>query len=246
VCETPTWCKTQSIPSGVAAGDYECMDFDNGGFPPGAWRPLLLSPGFHDLTTTALSAPNAYRASCSLDEEVQGIATLIWESITTMSPLKSVTAKAQLNIVPPRSAGAWPDSIDIMCIVLRGAPGLSHACLAYTYNSPRDWNANYTGFFVRTYFANQSVSAADCPVGGNYAGGNWFGMELTMAQNGNVTTVINGATTSCPNNTAVSPPASLAPQVSIGTKASEWRNPGHGFSPGMTISFDNVVVAVRR
>jgi hypothetical protein len=222
------------------------MDFDSGPFPPAGWTQRIAGPSTLEKSSAAFSLPSALRSNTQLDgaNTARGRATFDWTNATAgTSPVKSVTVKGQINPFTPQRSTPWPDSVDILCVAL-SSNTQSYACLSYTYGSPRDWDANYTGFFIRSEIVTDTVVMNQCPVGGTFVSNDWSSAELTMtAATGKVDVTFNGTKSSC---TSVLPPySSSTPLVWVGTKAEEYRAPEDDIG-GMSVTYDNVVVAVRR
>src|SRR6185437_4337237 len=58
-----TWCTQQTAPSGVAATDYACLDFDGGKLPTGGgWTSVVANGGTSTVTTQkASSLPDGWQ-----------------------------------------------------------------------------------------------------------------------------------------------------------------------------------------
>jgi hypothetical protein len=222
------------------------MDFDTLSFPPAGWTQTQAGPSSWETSTTAVSPPNAFKSNTQLNDTtaVAGRATFDWAA-TTGAAAKSVNVKAQINPFPPQRSSSWPDSVDVLCVALIATGGDSYGCLSYTYDSPRDWSTNYTGYFIRVHIVRDTVVDVQCPISASVTSQAWSSAELTMAgATGNVDVVLNGTRASC---TSTLPPfGTSAANVWVGTRQGEWlRAAGDGVS-GMSVTYDNVVATVRR
>jgi hypothetical protein len=248
MCETQTWCKTQTIPSGVLASDYQCLDFDSGNFPPAGWTQNVVSPGSLMRTNTRFfSSPNSFQSSVTLQDLGNGRSSIDWTTTASGAALKSVTVNGMLNPLTPMFAAGWPDIVDLMCIAI--GDEWTYACLSYTYGSTnRTWTTSaYTGLFIRyRYIVQDAGYIGECPVSGNFVSGIWQNVELKLDMaSGDVTATIEGVGSTCNPDHMAAPAPSTLPFVWLGSWASEYRPAGTG-QAGWTTFYDNVVVTVRR
>jgi hypothetical protein len=246
MCEQPTWCKMQTIPSGVAAGDYQCLDFDQGPFPPSGWAPFVTAPGSMTTTNTRFnSSPNSFDSSCPLQVgRADARATINWTGPSGGQNLSSLSLSAMMSPVTPTFAMPWSDNLDLLCLAISNE--WSFACLSYTYgNASVPWQtAPYTGLFIRFQFTvDDFVVFNDCPVSASFGTNLWTKAELRINNaTGMVEAIIDGATTSCPSS---HPPApTSAPFAWVGSKQAAFAV--SGTNSDWRTYFDNVVVTVRR
>jgi hypothetical protein len=236
------------IPGGVAASDYQCLDFDEGPFPPSGWTQVITPPGSVTRTTSPFfSSPSSFQSVCPLDEGVEGRATFDWTTTATGSAVRSVSVTAMMNPLTPSFSTGWPDFVDLVCVAFTDQ--WSFACLSYTYgNTARAWQSSaYSGLFLRfQYTVDDARYVDECPVSGTFSANVWSSTEFRVTTaTGNIEAVINGTTSTCVSSIAA-PAPSTVPFVWLGSKAGYFgRVPGEG-SAGWTTFFDNVVVAVRR
>jgi hypothetical protein len=235
------------MPSGVAASDYQCLDFDEGPFPPAGWTQAVVAPGTLSVTNArASSSPNSLNSSCPLTMGVNGRATIDWTTTASGSAITSVSIAAAMSPVTPTFGLGWPDFVNLMCVAFTNE--WSFACLAYTYGNPyMRWQSTpYTGLFMRLqYQVDDQRFTNECPVTGAFSSNVWTNAELRVTTaTGNIEAIINGTTSSCPNPLMPPAPASI-PFVWLGSRAIDFRTAADG-DVDWTTFFDNVVVAVRR
>jgi hypothetical protein len=250
MCETPTWCKTQTIPSGVAATDYQCLDFDTGNFPPVGWTQNVMAPGMLSKTGTRFfSSPSALHTTFPLEPGVQGTSRLEWTTTASGSPVASIAVSSMVNPTLPEFELGWTRSVEILCVAF--GTDFSQACLLYTYENPlMPWQANpYTGLYIHLQYRITDYAVVnDCPVAGSFATNVWSNIELRVpTSTGHVEAVVNGILSTC-NNTAPNSagiPATTVPLVFVGSHLDSRGAPMAPPSAWAT-AFDNVTVVVRR
>ena len=227
-----TFCQKQSAPSGVAATDFACADFDKGLPPTADWTRTTQSQGALSTTSAvAYSAPNSLTTTVAAETDFNNpdAAYLTWDT-TGAQPVKSVTVSAALNptsiggVVPPGSG-----YVDFLCVV----SGPDRFCLSYTNKGgPLD---NYTGYFIRYLYARGAAFSDGCAVN-NIPNSVWSQAEFTVAT-GSITLKINGTTTgTCAAGLATDTIAAVAvgPRTYVETTST------------FSMRYDDVVIAVRR
>jgi hypothetical protein len=241
-----SWCGRQAIPSGVAASDYQCVDFEEAAFPPPQWTRAVIAPGSLAVTNTrASSVPNSLNSTCPLTPAGTGRATIDWAPPASGANVTSVSVAAALNPVTPSFDLGWPDYMDLLCVAFTNE--YSYACLTYTYaNSGTLFQTTpYTGLFLRfQYTIIDAIYTEECPVTASFTSNVWTNAELRVnAGTGVVEAIVNGTTSSC--GSRMPPVPSTAPMIWVGSKA-HWSRSTTDGDDDWTTFFDNVVVAVRR
>jgi len=192
----PTWCSSQSAPSGIAASDYQCIDFDNGLPPSSTWSPTLGNKGSLSRSTAAFdSSPASLSLGVSAisDSSMPDTATLSWNDVGSTS-ITSVTISAAIDPTTIISLGtSWTGAINLMCLTA----GDNDVCLLYTYGNSFDFSSSYVGLYVEMVFSGGIGLAKDCPVSANLTTNIWNAVQLSATSAGNVQVTVNGSTTTC-------------------------------------------------
>ena len=229
----PTWCTTQSPPSGVAAADFQCVDFDNGLPPSGTWMQTQSnSASFALSTTVAHSSPNSLLATVpsAADAAHAGAATLSWSDVGAGS-ITAITVSAQVNpvayggVLPP-----WTGHVEVLCAKFNGSG--SRACLEYQYSS----TPKLTIYWA---YISGAAAAGYCDLPGIWTSGIWNSLILSVTQStGAVTATLNGAVTHC--SPGFGPQADTSAGVAVGPAAEAVT------SSSWSGYFDDVVAYVNR
>jgi hypothetical protein len=211
----PTWCTSQMPPSGVAAADYQCVDFDKGIPPAGTWAQAQThSATFALSTASAVSSPNSLlaMAPAAADSTSAGAATLSWTDVGS-KPITAITVSAQIN--PKMLEGvssSWGGAYQVLCAKFNGSD--SSACLEYTVDS-----SNKPALQIEYSYTNGAAVAGKCPITGSWTANVWNAAELSVAQStGTVVATVNGTATMCTSTLNPSPDTSAT--VAIGLAAS--------------------------
>ncbi|MDP9002726.1 MAG: hypothetical protein M3O46_21770 [Myxococcota bacterium] len=229
----PTWCGQQAIPSGVAAADYQCVDFDKGLPPTTTWGQTQAQGGTLSLSTAlASSAPTSLLTSvpAATDATTSGTASLSWTDIGATA-VTGATVTAAINPVAVGGLLApWTGSISILCVTFNASPS-SHACLEYTINasSARELDIVYA-------LVNGAAVAGKCVVAGAFTPGLWNQVSLSWAASG-VSATVSGTTTPCG---VVGPPPTTSATATFGPAASAVT------SVGWSVYYDSVVAYMQR
>ncbi|HMI88771.1 MAG TPA: hypothetical protein VK550_32050, partial [Polyangiaceae bacterium] len=239
-----TWCGTKAIPSGVAAADYQCVDFDVGLPAQSTWARVTAATGTLALSTTkASSPPNSLQTVAPAPDGVNQVPRegyLQWTVPGTASTIKSVSVAAAINPVVPSFSPAWTDEVDVLCVGFPGSGITSRACLAYTYASNKPWNTSYTGLFVHyTYFLGDAGYTGECAVAGNFGTNLWTNAELRIDMTtGTIDALIDGASSPCTTQMAPSPDTQAF--FNVGSLS------GTYVDFAWSAQFDNVIAFLRR
>jgi hypothetical protein len=235
----PTWCTAQSVPSGVAASDYQCVDFDNGMPSTSTWTQTVSgSAALARSTAAADSAPDSLAVSVTGGSDN---ATLTWNDVGS-TPVKSISVLFAIN---PMSnfIHASGGNIDLACI----NTGSNSTCIYYTNNgTDANGNTGFTGISAFSDYNGGSVSFGPCQLSTTNLNSNvWNTVEVDMtignASGGSTTgqgqILINGtvANSSCIGQFMNSTVANVV----IGPAAVSATFGWSGY-------FDNITVAVKR
>lgn len=232
------WCATQPRPTGVAAADYQCVDFDNGLPPIATWPRTLTNSGTMQLTTArAASAPNSLVVTVPGADtfQTQATATATW-SVTGAEPITRVSLWASLS--PPQIAGPTPDwtgYVSLLCTSF----GYGEACLLYTRGADViDSGVPYTGYLLSLMYTGGPAFFNFCAVTGTMTPNIWTRVELRVTK-GSASTVqvfFNG--TEAAKCTSTFSDDTVA-KFTFGEEASY-------VMPGWTMHYDNIAAAVYR
>jgi hypothetical protein len=199
----PTWCTSHPAPSGVAASDYQCVDFDNGLPPTSTWT--------QSVTGTAQLSRSTARASSSPDSLFVGVssgtedtANLSFSAVGS-APVKTISVSVAINPVHVILASVPPSgAIDLFCM----ETGSNATCLSYTVNGVGPVGAGgYTGFYVYSAYNGNSVVLGGCSMA-SLTDSIWSTVEIDV-------TPATGAVQVSVNGTVVASPAT---QPSCGGK----------------------------
>jgi hypothetical protein len=232
-----TWCGKQPIPSGVAASDYQCVDFDTGLPNASVWVPTMTQQGtFKLITAPALSLPNAFSSQVpvSSDNNNNGNGTITWSGAGATG-VKSVSVAASINTVATGGLpSGWTGYIDILC----ASTGDDDACVRYTAGADTTFASGYTGLLIDQNYMVGPPIPAQCPITGSIPFGTWTRVEVRLELASGVSTVlINGNTVGTCNSVVNDDTVGKA---IVGLRA----YPNTGIP--MTYYYDNVIATVRR
>jgi hypothetical protein len=230
------WCTTQARPAGVAAADYQCLDFDNGLPPTATWAPTLSGQGSRSITTArASSLPQSLITSLgsATSAGTPQRATLEWHNVGSTG-VSSVSIAADLN--PVNFAGvapAWTGSINLLCASF----GSGNTCFSYTRGADLSFADAYTGYFIEHTYSGGPATRYQCQVTGNLVVNLWTRVELRLTRSpANIQVFIGGANAGQCSGSYLD---DTATDISFGMRsfpeAQNW-----------TVYYDNVVATVRR
>jgi hypothetical protein len=224
-CLTSTWCKTQAIPSGIAAADYQCLDFDTGMPSTNIWMPTVKGEsGTLELVTDQVrSVPNSlHSVAWTTNPELfpSDVAHLTWRASGNLISAVTLATDAYFT----ETYGGYPNGYnDYLCVTMGG----TKACLSYRY-------PNRDIFAITFPTLSSPVPVCDVTVLIEYL--KWSHVEMTLSNTGVVTLSVNGAPMTCSSGVAISSGAS---SVQIGAESISPNNWGD-------IRVDNVITYVRR
>jgi hypothetical protein len=221
-----TWCGLRSAPSGVAAGDYACVDFDTGLPPSNVWVPSVQETSVLQLTSIALSLPNGLESIAVGSASSRNESVLRWTSPASAANLKSVSVSAALN--PGASQGADAD-FQVLCAKM--SAGLkSEACIVFSMAGLRIRYSIYNG---------SGYIDGECDASGGFAQQQWTNAELHLdAVTGMIQTVIGGVVTNC--QAGGIPVGDTVGFVEVGCARQAQGD------IGLQVRYDNVEVSIRR
>ena len=234
------WCATQTIPTGVAAADYQCVDFDNGLPPVATWPRTLTNSGTMQLTTArAASAPNSLVVTVPGADtfQTQATATATW-NVTGADPITRVSLWASLS--PPQIAGPTPDwtgYVSLLCASF----GYGEACLLYTRGADViDPSVAYTGYFLSLMYSGGPAYLNFCavPSTGKMTPNTWTKVELRITKGSPSTVQVFFDGAEAVTCTSTFSDDTVA-KFTFGEEASY-------VMPGWTMHYDNIAAAVYR
>jgi hypothetical protein len=236
----PTWCSSHPAPSGVAASDYECVDFDNGMPPTSTWSQTISGSG-----TLARSTAAADSSPDSLAVNVTGgsdAATLSWMDMGS-APISAISVSFAINPTPNFNIHPSPGgNIDLACI----NTGSNQTCLYYTINGNDPLgNSGFTGIGGFSIYAGGEVIRGECPFSvTNFNANVWNTVEIDITTN---TTGADAVQMSL-NGTVVTNSTNCGGQFGSDTMATIVLGPAAVNTPffGWQGFLDNITVAVKR
>jgi hypothetical protein len=231
----PRWCTTQARPAGVAAADYQCLDFEGGLPPTGTWAPISAGVTSRMLTNArASSLPQSLLTGTSgATGTARQEARLEWQNVGSTG-VSSLSIAADIN--PVNFAGVappWTGSIDLLCVGF----GSAEACFSYTRGADLSFADGYTGYFIDHTFSGGPAYQRQCQLTGNLTANLWTRVELRLTRNpATIQVFIAGAS---------------AGQCSAGVlddtvTAATFGQIAFPDTPGWTVYYDNVIAVVRR
>lgn len=232
------WCATQTIPSGVVAADYQCVDFDSGLPPVSTWPRTLTNSGTMQLTTVrAASSPNSLAVSVPGADtfQTQGAATATW-NVVGANPISRVALWASLS--PPQVAGPMPDwtgYVSLLCVAF----GYGEACLIYTRGADLiESGVAYTGYALSLMYSGGPAYRNYCAVTGTMTPNIWTRVELRVTKGSSSTVQVFFNGTEAAKCTSTFGDDTVA-KFTFGEEASSVMS-------AWTMHYDNIVAAVSR
>jgi hypothetical protein len=149
----PTWCTGKTPPSGVAASDYTCVDFDNGSLPStNGWSKGTGTAGGASMISTA----KYESASDSMFASVSGNAQAALAGWTDNASSAFTKFTVSAGVYPSFAGGpTWTGSgttgpaqswVNVLCIFA----GPNQICLNYTNGGNTEFQSSYVGFYLWT------------------------------------------------------------------------------------------------
>ncbi len=223
-----TWCDTQTPSAGVAATDFQCLDFETA-VPPEVWVPTVTGAATLSETSERAFSPTTSLRSFVPDAELfadRTVATRAWSSVGA-AEVTGVRVAMQINpvglngVTPP-----WDGSIILACIEF----GDGSACLHYTRSDP--------SLSLPWSFVGGPAFGGECVVNGSLDFDLWNAVELIVDSDDGVQVLIDGveATVNCTASFGVDTAAS----VIIGLQSRQ------ATYDGWTVYFDDVVAETSR
>ena len=231
--QTATWCTQQTMPAGVAATDYACVDFDDGKVPSGgAWTSAIANGGTSAVTTQhASSLPNGWQTTVGTDNGSN--AALAWHAAGAQ-PVASVIVAADLSPVGSRGiTPPWTGSVSLLCVTF----GSGQACLQYTMGDDTSFATAYTGYYLTVKYVGGAAILTEYQVYGTPQPNLWSRVQIEItAASKQIQVTIPGAT-----NAAVTGyfDPDTAVDVTVGPETI-------GTTSGWSGYLDNVVIDVAR
>jgi hypothetical protein len=238
VCAPNNWCSQQTIPSGVLAADYQCVDFESGLPPASVWPATLSGGGTMEITQArAASLPNALSNFVPAASDFSTASTSILTFSTVGSAaVTSVSVSASLNTVQqPGVTSPWTGGVDLLCVSF----GFATSCLQYTRGADTTFGTNYTGLLVDFMYTGGPAYSDQCEVTGTLPTGVWTRVELRLTSTGAIDVLINGTSalaTTCSSTIS----GDTVGVVEVGQQS-------HAVTEHpQTLYYDNIVAVVRR
>jgi hypothetical protein len=228
-----TWCGQQTVPAGVAATDYACVDFDDGKAPSGdGWTSTIASGGTAAVTTQhASSLPDSWQTSVGTGDGSK--AALAWHAAGAQ-PIASVTVAADFSPIASQGVSPpWTGSVSLLCVAF----GSGHACLQYTMGEDTSFATAYTGYYLMMEYDGGAATLNEYQVYGVLQPALWTRVQMQItASSKQIQVTIPGAT-----NAAVGGhfDPDTAVDVTVGPETS-------GATSGWGGYLDNVVIDVAR
>jgi len=223
-CIAKTWCDNQTVPSGVSAADFQCVDFDTGALPS-AWSLRQAAGGTGSvMPIQASSAPNSFYSK-ELDENngANSAGTLTWNAIGSGSVTKITMAldiyRVAFDGLPLYEGG----HVDEACVSI----GMVKACLYYQ-------GADGFGLAYQT-----ATGRFDCGSVGDLNPSAWNHVEISISSSGPVELKRTNVDLICNNDGTSTFPSSAVGIATVGVE-------GVGPVKNLDAYYDNVVVTVRR
>jgi hypothetical protein len=234
----PTWCSGQPAPSGVAASDYQCLDFDKGLPSASVWAQDLAGSGTLSATTMRFnSSPNSMVTMVTANG-ADG-AELAWSN-TGATAISNVLVSMEIQPITP--AEVLPSSSDELDIITLNATSVK-VYLYYVENS--DLQSGYNGLGLRWSIIGTAATGDNCLLGASPNLNQWNSLQLNVVANGGPMTIgLNGTNLTCsccPSSFGLAGSDSVV--VSVGT--STFGLFDSSYFPWTTY-FDNVQATIRR
>jgi hypothetical protein len=233
----PTWCTTHPAPAGVAATDYQCLDFDNAMAPAGTWPTTVTGTGMLSRSNARASSPS-YSLMTSVAANRDDAASIAWNDVGG-TPITGLSVSAAINpISPPQIVPPSTGGMDLLCL----ASGNNRTCLEYTVqgNDPSGGSSTFTGLYVFWSYVASAAVAGNCALSvTNLTLNIWSTVTLSINPSTKIVDVtINGTTVT--SNCAAQIGSDTVATVTVGATT-------HAFNTfGWTGYFDNIVATIRR
>ena len=229
---TPTWCTQKSPPSGVAAADSTCVDFDDGKISSGGgWTVMTANQGTSAPTMQrASSLPYSLQTSVSIGDGSK--AALVWHDVGAQ-PIASVTVAADVSPVGQGLVTPWTGSVSLLCVDL----GSGHACLAYTMGVDTSFATAYTGYYLKMEYDGGGVSFNEYQIYGALQANIWTRVQMQITASSELIQITIPGTTNASITGRFDPDTAV--DVTVGPETS-------GATSGWSGYLDNIAVDVTR
>ena len=187
----PTFCTGHPAPSGVAASDYQCLDFDKGSLPSSSvWAPVTAGSGTLSATTARFnSSPDSMVTTVTANEADS--AALRWSN-TGSTAISNVLVSMQIEPVTP--AQVLPSSSDELDLISLDSTS-TRTFLYYVENV----NPTYNGLGLRWQIIGGAALGGNCVLGTTLNLNQWNSLQLNVVASGGALSItLNGASVSCP------------------------------------------------
>lgn len=189
----PTWCTQHPAPSGVAASDYQCVDFDNG-LPSGSvWASSISGGGSLARSTARASSAPASLFTAVTVSSGSDTATLTWNDVGSAA-ISSVSASMAVNPGAPVGIVS-SESMKLLCI----STGLNDACLEYAEGDTSGGTPAYNGLELSWFYNGAAAMTAFCRLGVDLSTNLWNSVKLGVTLGtGAISVMVNGTSPACP------------------------------------------------
>ncbi len=174
-----TWCNLQTIPSGVATADYQCVDFDQGLPSSSIWPQTLANSGTATLTNArASSTPSSLIVTVPSAAAYTSAATasMSWSDVGSTA-LKGVSLAADFSPATVSGVPApWTGNVALLCVSF----GSGRACLNYTSGADTEFQTAYTGYYIEALYTGGSAVRYECAVTATLTANLWTRVELRV------------------------------------------------------------------
>lgn len=176
-----SFCEQQTRPDGVAAADYQCLDFDTSTVLP--WTTSVSSGSAATTMTTVYSLPRSFESSYSA---ANGRGQMTWDTPGGLD-ITGITVSMRIRPVrPPPVQPPYEGGMSLLCL---DSPGFSQ-CLAYTnlgtlYGSSGPIE-NYTGYYIHSELSSGAFLTVESPLSGNLNWDAWNTLSFDARSGGRV------------------------------------------------------------
>ena len=234
-CVAKTWCELQTRPTGVAASDYACADFDDSAALPGSpWVAETAGDGTIAASTTRFASSPRSARSFVASESTTGAAAdrgrLTWTAVGS-TPVSRVSLSARINPTLPSSVGdTYSARVTLLCV--------SNAARSFCLSKVN--YSGYTGLLLFEERFDVGVTIAACgPATAVELNSNlWNTLTLTVSSSA-LSVTVNGAAFDT-GDCSLRLTGDTAVTASIGHRAHATT------ASGLTAYYDDIVVAVER
>lgn len=231
-CVSSSWCSQRSRPSGVAASDYRCLDFEDGLPASSEWTQQVAGQGTLAISTSRASSLPSSALSTVAAETMSANADRGLLSFNAVGGASVTSATVRVEVNPsgfPSFGTLWTGSVDLLSV----SNNNDTFTVEYTYSQ------DYVGFSFTALYSGGIAFLYSCPISASIPANNWTTIELRLGTTADAALLINGTAVSAPD-CAVRLTANSSLKADIGLAAFP------NTAAGMSVSFDNIEVAVHR